>query len=91
MLGVLCSVVCVCVQLSFVGGRCLVLSGVELYLVGWCMGLVDGYGCAENTNPPVLCLSIGLLENRKSSDLVYKKCMDVCVVMVWCICACTCD
>ena len=54
------------------------------------MGLVGGYGCAEKTNPPVLCLSICHIKNRKGSDLVHKNCMDVCVVMVWCVCARTC-
>ena len=54
------------------------------------MVMVDDYGCAEKNNLPVLW-SLWHIKNRKNSDLVCKKYMDVCVVMVWCVCAHTCD
>ena len=63
MLGVLCGVVLVCVRALVCGWQVPRLSGVELYPIEWCMGLVDGYGCAEKTNPPVLCLSIWHIKN----------------------------
>ena len=47
------------------------------------MGMVDGYGCAEKTHPPVICLSIWHLKNRKRSGRVYEKNVWL-FVLSWC-------
>ena len=85
---------CMCMRAN----SCLWVAGASIELSLVVLGrVVHGLGCwlwllcRKKKSPVLMCLSIRHIEDRKSSDLVYKKSMNACVVMVWCVCVRTCD